>query len=545
MVLRTVSDAVKATTLFRALLAEPATTYLCEAHNALSAKIVEEAGFRAIWASGLTLSAQAGLRDHNEASWTQVLDHLEFMVDAVRVPILVDGDTGHGNFNNFRRLVRKLEQRRIAAVCIEDKCFPKTNSFLHGTRQPLASIDEFSGKLKAGKDAQQDPDFTIIARTEAFIAGWGLDEALRRAEAYHAAGADGILIHSARSTPDEVLAFKAAWGNRCPVVIVPTKYYATPTAVFEDAGFSLVIWANQILRASIRAMRETAQRIHADSSLIAVEDDIVPIGEVFRLQGEDELTAEEGRYLPEAGRTTQAIILAASRGSELGELTATRPKAMVPVAGVPLLQRIVDTYRHAGVLNLTVVRGYAASAVDLPGLTYADNTRWEAGGELSSLVHGLDASTGDGDLLVSYGDVLFKRYIVEQLLDADADWAVAVDTHWHESVNRDRRADYVRCSAAHLRSSHVQGVELRAVTSSIGAADRIDGEWMGFLRVRGARRGDLAAIVRELVARDPRSGVPDLLNALAERGERIRVVYTTGNWLDIDSLADLVLAGSF
>ena len=217
---------------------------------------------------------------------------------------------------------------------------------------------------------------------------------------------------------------------------------------------------------------------------------------------------------------------------------------MVAVGGVPLLQRIVDTYRRAGIQRLTVVRGYAASAVDLPGLTYADNTRWEEGGELVSLVHGLDACDGDGDLLVSYGDVLFKRYIVEQLLDARADWSIAVDTHWHESVNRGRDADYVHCSAAHLRSSHVDGVELRALGSTM-SEDRIHGEWMGFLRVSGARRGDLSVIARELIQRNPRSSMPDLLNALAERGERIRVVYTTGNWLDIDSLADLVLAGSF
>jgi phosphoenolpyruvate phosphomutase len=532
-----------ATTVFRSLLAAPATTYLCEAHNALSAKIVEDAGFAGIWASGLTISAQAGLRDNNEASWTQVLDHLEFMADAVRVPMLVDGDTGHGNFNNFRRLVRKLEQRGVAAVCIEDKCFPKTNSFLRGTRQPLASIEEFTGKLKAGKDAQRDAQFSIIARVEAFIAGWGLDEALRRAEAYHAAGADGILIHSARSTADEVLAFKSAWGNRCPVLIVPTKYYATPTAVFEDAGMSVVIWANQILRASIRAMRETAQRIHADRSVIAIEDAIVPLGDVFRLQGEDELAAEEGRYLPRPGTAAQAIILAASRGSELGELTATRPKAMVPVAGVPLLQRIVDTYRRAGVSQLTVVRGYAAAAVDLPGVTYADNPAWQQAGELSSLAGGLGACEDDGDLIVSYGDVLFKRYIVEQLLDADADFSIAVDTHWQESVNRGRDADYVHCSAAHTRGGAV-GAELREVASSM-PDERVHGEWMGFLRVRAARRREVERIVHGMMERDPRSGVPDLLNALVARGDTVRVVYSTGNWLDIDSLADLVLAGSF
>jgi phosphoenolpyruvate phosphomutase len=535
---------MRSTTRFRELLTRPGTSYICEAHNALSAKIVEEAGFEGIWASGLTISAQAGLRDNNEASWTQVLDHLEFMADAVQVPILVDGDTGHGNFNNFRRLVRKLEQHGIAAVCIEDKCFPKTNSFLRGTRQPLAAIDEFAGKLKAGKDAQSDSDFTIIARVEAFIAGWGLEEALKRADAYHAAGADAILIHSARRTPDEVLAFKAAWGDRCPVVIVPTKYYATPTPVFEHAGLALVIWANQILRASMRAMRETAERIHAERSLMGVEDAIVPIAEVFRLQGEDELEAQERRYLPRASGAAQAIVLAASRGCELGELTATRPKAMVSVAGVPLLQRIADTYRRAGVPQITVVRGYAAAAVDLPELTYADNPRWDEAGELGSLARGLAIADDHGDVIVSYGDVLFKRYIVEQLLDIDADWTIAVDTHWRESVNRGRDADYVHCSAPHGRDSHLQGVTLCHAASTMDE-NRIHGEWMGFLRVAHRRRADGAAIVDELLAADPRASMTELLNALTARGERVRVVYSTGNWLDIDSLTDLVLAGSF
>ena len=125
-----------------------------EAHNGLSARIVQETGFKGIWASGLSISAALGVRDNNEASWTQVLEVVEFMSDATNVPILLDGDTGFGNFNNVRRLVKKLEQRGIAAVCIEDKLFPKTNSFINGDRQPLADMDEFCGKVKAVKDAQ-------------------------------------------------------------------------------------------------------------------------------------------------------------------------------------------------------------------------------------------------------------------------------------------------------------------------------------------------------------------------------------------------------
>lgn len=187
----------------RRLLVEPGLGFLMEAHNALSARIVEETGFQAIWASGLSISATLGVRDSNEASWTQVVEVLEFMADATSIPILVDGDTGYGNFNNFRRLVRKLEQRGIAGVCIEDKVFPKTNSFL-GDDQELADIEEFCGKIKAGKDAQRDPDFVVVARIEALVANRGLDEALRRAHAFEKAGADALVIHSKRSTADEV-----------------------------------------------------------------------------------------------------------------------------------------------------------------------------------------------------------------------------------------------------------------------------------------------------------------------------------------------------
>ena len=262
-----------------------------EAHNGLSARIGEETGFKGLWASGLCLSAQFGVRDSNEASWTQVLEMLEFMTDATRLPVLLDGDTGYGNFNNVRRLIRKLEQRSIAAVCIEDKLFPKTNSFIDGTKQELADIDEFCGRIKAGKDAQADDDFCIVTRVEALIAGWGLSEALKRAEAYRAAGSDAILIHSSLASPREVLDFKREWDDRLPVVIVPTRYYTTPTEVFRDAGFSLVIWANHVLRASVSAMQDCARTIYEDESVMGVEGQIARVGEIFRLQGAAELQA--------------------------------------------------------------------------------------------------------------------------------------------------------------------------------------------------------------------------------------------------------------
>jgi len=153
------------------MLTSGETEFILEAHNGLSARIVEEAGFKGIWGSGLALSAQHAVRDNNELSWTQVIDQLEFMTDVTSIPILLDGDTGYGDFNNMRRLVRKLGQIGVAGVCIEDKLFPKTNSFIQGEAQPLEDIQTFCGKIQAGKDSQTDDDFSIVARVEAFIAG--------------------------------------------------------------------------------------------------------------------------------------------------------------------------------------------------------------------------------------------------------------------------------------------------------------------------------------------------------------------------------------
>ena len=268
-----------------------------EAHSGLSAKIVEEAGFAGIWASGLSMSATLGVRDCNEVSWTQVLDVVEFMRDATRLPILLDGDSGFGNFNNVRRLVRKLEQRGIDGVCIEDQVFPKRNSLSEGQKKLVDPV-EFTGKIKAGKDTQNRPDFCVVARLEGFIAGTGLEDVLRRAHLYADAGADALVVHSKRTDANEVLAFAGEWDRPTPLILVPTTFSQTPTVVFADAGISTVIWANHNLRSSIKAMQETCRQIFEEKSVAGIAGRTVSLREVFRLQNADELSEAEKRYLP-------------------------------------------------------------------------------------------------------------------------------------------------------------------------------------------------------------------------------------------------------
>ena len=282
----------------RNLLSSPSTEFIMEAHNGMSAKVVEEAGFSGIWGSGLAISSSLGVRDSNEASWTQVVDVLEFMSDATSVPILMDADTGFGNFNNVRRLVRKLEQIEVGGLCLEDKLFPKTNSFIDSESQQLANPDEFAGKIRAAKDSQTDGDFCVVARLESLIVGHGMDEALRRAEKYHAAGADAILVHSKKKGPEQVLEFAELWDDRCPLVVVPTTYFHTPAAEFERVGISLVIWGNHMMRAAIRAMQHAAKTVYMQKSVAPIDADIVSVAEIFRLQDAAELKEAEARYLP-------------------------------------------------------------------------------------------------------------------------------------------------------------------------------------------------------------------------------------------------------
>jgi phosphoenolpyruvate phosphomutase len=537
---------ISKTQQFKRLLQSGRLEFLMEAHNALSARIVEEIGFRGIWASGLSIAAALGVRDNNEASWTQVLEVVEFMSDATDIPILLDGDTGYGNFNNMRRLVKKLEQRGIAAVCIEDKLFPKTNSFIGSERQPLATIDEFTGKIKAVKDAQRDPDFCLVARLEGFIAGWGIDEMLLRAEAYHLAGADALLIHSKKVTPDQVLEFSKAWANKCPLVIAPTTYYSTPVEVFEQAGIAIVIWANQNVRSAIAAMQETSRRIFTERSVQNVEDGIVPVKEVFRLQNAEELLLAEERYLPKGRVSTRAIILAASRGNELGEITAGIPKAMVPVAGTPLLHKLVAQFRAAGIRAITVVRGYAADKVHAPDVEFVDNEDFEGTGELLSLQKARDWI--DGDAIVSFGDILFRQHILNNLLAEEHDIVIAVDAMWERRRERQPNGyvDYITATRAYSLGYDEEDAFLEKMGPDL-SVEKIHGEWIGLIKTTVNGSAGICDALDVLSKRPDfcRLRFDDLFNHLVSSGQRVQVLYITGQWLDVDDLEDLARAQVF
>jgi phosphoenolpyruvate phosphomutase len=528
----------------RQLLESDQLEFILEAHNGISARIAEQAGFKGIWASGLAISAQFGVRDSNEASWTQVVDMLEFMSDVTSVPILLDGDTGYGDFNNMRRLVRKLEQRSIAGVCIEDKIFPKTNSFIDGERQPLADIDEFCGKIKAGKDSQSDNDFSIIARVEALIAGWDMHVALERAEAYHLAGADAILIHSKLNRPDEILTFAKEWAGRLPLVIVPTKYYSTPTEVFRNADISMVIWANHMIRASVAAMEKISHQIFKQEAVVNIEDQIATVDRIFALQGAEELSRAQERYLKHR-QEPHAIVLAASRGNALRELTEDRPKVMLSISGKPLLRRLVDEFKNQGINQITVVAGYKADAIDVAGIKVCLNREYENTGELVSLTCAMDSF--HDDMLIMYGDLLFRSYILNDLLDHDGDIVVVVDSLF-KTMHISGMPDYAYCSQPDDRSLFNQEILLDHVSETeIPGKGKPSGRWIGMLKVRSRGRRLIEEALLKLKQKENFNSLtmPGLLNYLVDNGNRIHVLYINGHWLDVNVLGDIDRASEF
>jgi phosphoenolpyruvate phosphomutase len=267
----------------RASLAGPRIVRLAGAHNALGGRLVERAGFDGIWASSLEACASRGVPDDGGITLRECLASASAIASAVTVPVVADCDSGFGDESAVRELVCRFEAAGIAGVSIEDQPAAKTNSLAPGPHA-LVPTGLFATKLQAAKLAQRGPEFLIIARTEALIAGLGTHEALARARAYAAAGADAVLVHSKARTSSPIDEFLAQWDGAVPIVVVPTTYPDCTAAEFERMGVRMVIYANHGLRAAIRAMEEAFATIIRDGCTRSIEGAIASVDDVFGLQ---------------------------------------------------------------------------------------------------------------------------------------------------------------------------------------------------------------------------------------------------------------------
>lgn len=267
-----------------------------EAHDAVSAKIVEGAKFDGIWASSLTLSSVLGYRDVSEASWQELMARAIQMVEVTDLPVLFDGDNAYGDYNIMRQLSQRASKYGISGIVIEDKVFPKQNSFLSYQSRQI-DPDQFCGMIKAGKDHQTHSDFSIIARTETLILKGTISEALDRCHRYISAGADGVVIHSKSSDGEEVLDFLSQWNSHAPVVVIPTTYPRIKISSLLSHNVGLIIWANHMLRASIEAMSVIANEVRQDNSTENISEKIASIQTIFELFDYQELKEARKKYL--------------------------------------------------------------------------------------------------------------------------------------------------------------------------------------------------------------------------------------------------------
>ncbi len=266
-----------------------------EAHSGLTGLIVEKTvvehdgrldQFDAMWVSSLCDSTAKGKPDIELVDMTSRFRTIDDIMEVTTKPIIFDGDTG-GLTEHFVYTVRSLERMGVSAVIIEDKKGLKKNS-LFGTEveQTQATIEEFSSKIAAGKKAQLTDDFMIIARIESLILEKGMEDALSRARAFVAAGADGIMIHSRKKTPDEILKFCDKFreeDKETPIVVVPSSFNTITEEELAAHGVNIVIYANQLTRSAFPAMQKTAEAILRYHRAKEVDDSLMPIQDIITL----------------------------------------------------------------------------------------------------------------------------------------------------------------------------------------------------------------------------------------------------------------------
>ena len=257
---------------------------VCGAYDSMSAKLVEFYGFDAVWAGSFAISAIHNVPDASILTMTEFFTAASNMAHACEIPVIADCDTGYGDATNVRYMVKKYENAGIAGICIEDKTFPKQNSLLEGGNNQLLSEKDFAAKILAANEAKQNKAFTVIARIEALISGMGIEHALQRAYAYEKAGADLILIHSKKITPEEIFEFSDSWKGSTPLVVIPTTYYSVNIDELIKHKIKMVIYANQTLRAAHFALSKLLKQMASADNMSQFQNQMSSMDDIFKLQ---------------------------------------------------------------------------------------------------------------------------------------------------------------------------------------------------------------------------------------------------------------------
>ncbi len=525
------------------------------AHDGLSAKLVERNNFDAVWASGFEIAASFAVPDANILTMSQNLERCCEINDATDIPVIADCDTGFGNSNNVIHMVKKYEATGIAAVCIEDKLFPKVNSFISG-RQELASIAEFVGKIMAAKNSQNSPDFMVIARVEALIAGRPIAEAIVRANAYINAGADAILIHSKEKTQEQIIDFCRAWKKRAPIVIVPTKYPDFTEKQMNELGIKVVIYANQGIRAAVKAMDEVLSEISDKKTKQGLENKIASMDFMFELQEMDRMKKEEGVYLKTEKESIDTVILGAGKPNyqkDLMELLNDVPPLMLDIKGKTLLQRNTDVLQGLGLKNIHVVTGYGSDKVDANGIKNIFNPDYEKGYILNSLMKARKIL--NDKVLVCYGDTMFDRQLIESLINRQEDIVLVVDPSFKNYDTNNHVLELVMTKErppTAIRTLSKKSSPVAEISNKMAKA-RADYEFVGIALF--SKQGFSNFIKEYEIAKKKysqgkfgsassfaKASFADLINEMVKKDYRIDTLEVRSGWIELHTFENYKLA---
>jgi len=544
----------------RKLLSERRPLRFLEAHNGISALIVENAKvsqgenaveYDGIWVSSLTDAAAKGIPDAELPGPEGRILSLDEIVNVTTKPIIVDVDTG-GSVGQFQYFLRKLEQIGVSGIIVEDKTFPKLNSLDPDSPQNLEDSKKFADKIRLGRQVV-GREFFIIARIESLIAGVGLDDAIRRAAAYIEAGCDGIMIHSKSDGPEEVLAFASQYAKLCSkvertpsLVCVPTTYNAVTDEELARSGFDVVIHANQLLRSSYKAMKEAAETILLSDRGLEAEAICAPISEIFREVGFYKLRDQDQT----ASRLRNLSIIIPAAGRDM--IFPMHPKSLIPISGKPVLDYQLETLRNVGLKKVILVRGYQGRQFRRSDVTLLDNPQYAE----KHILHSVFVARNymKNEFLLVMSDILFNGQIIQDLLNCHADVALVVDNSYRFHKDVQKPLDLVisrQRKATALRTLNpTRMVEVLRVGRKI-PKELADHEFAGIAYFSESMAKILPQVYDDCSKTEGRfhdaesfatADITDFIQELIDRGFRVNGLEVFKGWMEIHTPQDVELA---
>ncbi|MBA4715397.1 MAG: isocitrate lyase/phosphoenolpyruvate mutase family protein [Dehalococcoidia bacterium] len=515
-----------------------------EAHSGLSGLVTEKLDFDFIWESSLTDSASKGLPDASIVGNESRIHTIDEILNVTTKPMIVDGDTG-GDEDNFRFLIKRLENQGVSAVIVEDKIFPKRNSFGGTVGAGMEDPNIFSKKLEVGMKTKSTNDFLIIARLESLIAGLGMNETMMRAEKYINAGVDGIMIHSKLKEPSEVLEFIPKFeklctklGKRPYLIAVPTTYNTISDDELINSGVDIIIHANHLLRAAYKSMLETASLISNSRRSYESDSNIASVKEIFSAVGYDKIIERDKEKSP----NISALIVSAGDH----KINNTQ-RSLNKISDKPLINHQIETFKKSGidkikitVNNLSEFDPYLDKDINVVEIKDIEQNQM-----LNSIMTGIENI--EGPAIITYGDILFNNKIISGLVSNENDIVIAVDSsfkyHKHDIDKKLELVSYANpdsnLSRRKLRMTDT--FEVKKISKNLNI-EEAQSEFFGLAYFSKNGISKLKSCYEEIKKDKTSSVFIDILNFMVKKEIKVSCNEFDGGWIELHTEDDFKLA---